>query len=408
MSVAGATHTPQTRPPGAVPGAPSCAPTRRAAPPTRAPPGPRSSPVALASREPQFQAQLFSTSAAGSRRGESRRSRSLPLRCPTPVPAAPRPVPFPPRGLRGRRSRVPAPAAAHPPGLRRHPRGDPAAPLPRVQLSLPGRAGSGAHSPPGSASPSAQASQRGFPLRLLAAAHSGPAGAREGGGGRRERRRREEGAREGGERVRGWGRRSGRASADLGRRRLARREEKEGRGQRKKEAAAPPRPGPAPRRCPVTIAAAVPLSAGRPGEGSARDSPGAGGRRRAGGAGPASGGECPAGPGGCGRKGIPGGGAGAWEPVTAPSVRRRLRSPAQVPRARGEPLGTVSRTGPGRERSATSASGWEAESGPRRARAVPQAGPKRGCPSADPGNPKREGGCLDPALAFLSGEETRA
>lgn len=342
MSVAGVTHTPQARPPGAVPGAPGCAPDPPGCAPRparRLARGRRRSRPLPGNRSSRH--NFFSTSAAGGRGGESRSAAPSLSRCPTPVPAAPARSPSLPAG---RRSRVPAPAAAKPlQGLRRHPRGDPAAPPPGGAALPPEARGVRLPLTARLDVPSAQPAQRGFPLRLLAAAPSGPAGAREGGGGRGG----------GGRRGRGRGRGSSGRGGGAGERERrpgpppgARREETERRGQSKKEAAGPPRPGPGPAPLPSHHRRPVPLSGGRPGGGvgpglPGRAGAGAGGQSRPG---LRRGVSCGAWE-GVGGKGIPDGGAGTWSrtgpaplrPAALPELS--LRSPARVPRAREEPLG---------------------------------------------------------------------
>lgn len=364
MSVAGVTHTPQTgsrggdhgRPLPRVPGAQRCARHPRAA--TLAVTGGRSSPAAAGERHSRrlpgkalLQTQLFSTAAAGGRGSENRGSRSLPFPASSTRPAAaPRPGRLPSRRAPWtpeRSSRARSQVSAGPP------RGGPppAPPGPGCSLSLPraARTGSrGSNSPgPGSASPSPQPSpSRGFPLRLLAATSlsrslSGPAG--------------RSGKAEGGERRGGGDGGEGRGSTGGGggageagaptwaAAGLARREEKEGRGQRKKEAAKPPRPGPGPAPLPSHHRRLRPaLWPSVRGEGSGRGEGAAGGR------GSASGGECAAEPGGCERSGDPRGerrgGPGAWEPVTAPA-RRRLPESCEGPQSlAGEPRGQFRET----------------------------------------------------------------
>lgn len=430
------------RPPGTVPGARSCAQAPRAAVPAGAAgPSPPGAAGELGSRrlpsKSLLQAQLFSTSAGGCRGSESRSRRSLTFPASSTRPAAPpRPVLFPSRRLGGRGSGVPAPAALHaarsPPAATGPPapaRGSPAAPPGcGCRLSLPQRARGPAaptHPPRLGVSEPAAFPKPGLPVTPPRSHLSRVRGQlREGGGGRRRR-----GGGEGreGSGSTGGGGGAGEAKAPTwAAEGLVRREEKEGRGQRKKEAAEPPRPRPGPAPLPSHHRRLRPAPGpGVRGEGSgpgalpARGGAGAGGRQ-----GPASGGECPAGPGRVQAKGDP------REEGRRPGslgVGHRDRPAATAPpgvlegpqsRA-AEPPGTVSRSrlssaesvhspegeaGSGEVR--VRVRGWTpAESGPRSARGTsPGRGPRgrtsvrwsRGIQRG------REGwGCLLPILAFL-------
>lgn len=450
-SVAGVTHTPQTRPRGGDHGAAprDCNRAHGAAPKPRAPPCPRAPPVQAR------QGRRESWARAGSRANRSSRHNFFPrllaaagvVRAEVAVPShSQRPAPVPlhlpgpssslPAGSAGAGAEFPRQPPCTQPGLRRprrvrpRPREGPPRPHLAAAAGFPSRSARGVPrlqlTRPGSASPSPQPSpSRGFPLRLLAATPLGSAGSsgkeEEGG----ERRGGGEGREGSGSTGGGGG--AGEAKAPTwAAEGLVRREEKEGRGQRKKEAAEPPRPRPGPAPLPSHHRRLRPAPGpGVRGEGSgpgalpARGGAGAGGRQ-----GPASGGECPAGPGRVQAKGDP------REEGRRPGslgVGHRDRPAATAPpgvlegpqsRA-AEPPGTVSRSRLSSAESVHSPEGeagsgevrirvrgWTpAESGPRSARGTsPGQGPRgrtsvrwsRGIQRG------REGwGCLLPILAFL-------
>lgn len=441
--MAGVTHTPQTRPCGgdhrAAPrdctGRTELRPSRarrRARGRRRSKPARGGGRAGLAPAPEQIAlpgTTFFLLAAAGVVRAEvavpshSQRPAPVPLHLPGPSSSLP-------AGSAGAGAEFPRQPPCTQPGLRwprrvrPRPREGPPRPHLAAAAGFPSRSARGVPrlqlTRPGSASPSPQPSpSRGFPLRLLAATSLGSAGSsgkeEEGG----ERRGGGEGREGSGSTGGGGG--AGEAKAPTwAAEGLVRREEKEGRGQRKKEAAEPPRPRPGPAPLPSHHRRLRPAPGpGVRGEGSgpgalpARGGAGAGGRQ-----GPASGGECPAGPGRVQAKGDPRE-EGRRPGSLGVGHRDRLAATAppgvlEGPQSRAaEPPGTVSRSrlssaesvhspegeaGSGEVR--VRVRGWTpAESGaPERPGHFPRPGPQgKNVRLVVPGNPTRERGLGLPA-----------